>query len=83
VFVLPKPALLRFVVDWISAPHARPPPCGPLFMILMQAGVDSRFPQVLAAGFIFPKSGFTGGLTAVTRCTHRYSASDGQETDEQ
>jgi hypothetical protein len=33
-------------------------------MILMQPGDDSSFPQVLAAGFISPKSRFTSHLTA-------------------
>jgi hypothetical protein len=58
--------VLRFVLIGFRPPQARPHGAAHSLMILMQPGVDSSFPQVLAAGSISPKPRFTSDLTATS-----------------
>ena len=63
MLVLVKPARDRSVLDRISASMRSPATVRPLSYDL---DVDPRFPQVLPAGVISPKSRFTSDLTAAS-----------------
>ena len=65
--MLPKPARVRSVVDWISASTRSRAAVGPTFHDLdALAGVDSKLSTGLPGGVISRKSRFTGDVTAAS-----------------